>query len=174
MRKKDFEKLFKREHRNREDLGGEHPYGDAGQVIFLVIFLVIWGLDSFTFRFSTILAAYIPLYFRLILAGLIFLYSGYLAQTGLRKVFIEERDTPHVIRTGIFSRMRHPIYLAALLLYIGFILITLSLISLALWVVIFFFYNYIAVYEEKRLEEKFGREYIDYCKEVPKWFPRLL
>lgn len=173
MSKEDFGKLFKRDHHDREDLVGEHPFGDAGQVILLVLFLVIWVLDSFTFRFSTILATYIPLYLRLILAGLIFVYSGYLARTGLRQVFIEERDTPQVIKTGVFSRMRHPIYLAALLLYTGFIFITLSLISLALWLGIFFFYNYIAAYEEKRLAEAFGQEYIDYCKKVPKWLPRL-
>jgi hypothetical protein len=45
-----------RRHENREDLVGEHPFGDAGQLIFLIVFLALWALDSFVFRFSTFLA----------------------------------------------------------------------------------------------------------------------
>jgi len=172
--KKDSLKVFKRAHHiNREDLGEEHPYGDSGQAILLVVFLVIWVLDSFIFKLSTVLAKYIPLYLRLILAGLVFMVSAYLAQSGLRVVFSEVRDPPQVIKTGVFSRMRHPIYLAALLFYAGLIFTTLSLISLAFWVGIFIFYNYIATFEEKRLEQKFGQEYVIYQKKVPKWLPCL-
>jgi len=64
-------------------------------------------------------------------------------------------------------------YLAALLFYIGLIFMTLSLVSLAFWGKIFIFYNYIATYEERQLEKRFGQEYIDYRKKVPKWIPRL-
>ena len=56
-KKGDSKKIFKREdHIDREDLSGEHPYGDSDQIIALIIFLVIWTLDSFIFRFSTIFA----------------------------------------------------------------------------------------------------------------------
>ena len=167
-------KVFKRDHHsNREDLGGEHPYGDSGQFIFLVIFLVIWILDSFIFRFSTILANYIPLYIRLILLGLLFVPGVYLAISGLRVVFTEVRDPPQVIKTGVFSYVRHPIYLASLLFYIGVFLTTMSLISLVIGVGIFIFYNYIATFEEDQLEQIFGQDYKDYKKKVPKWLPRL-
>jgi hypothetical protein len=41
-------KILKRsEHAGRTDLAGEHPFGDAYQLILLVLFLLIWGLDSF-------------------------------------------------------------------------------------------------------------------------------
>jgi len=166
--------MLRRDHHiNREDLVGEHPFGDSGQLIFLIVFLVLWILDSFVFHFSAILAKYIPVYTRLILAGLILIPSGFLAWLGLRVVFMEVRDPPRVIRTGVFSYMRHPIYFAALLFYIGLIFMTLSLVSLIFWACIFIFYNYIATYEEKQLEKKFGQEYIDYRKKVPKWIPRL-
>jgi len=48
----------------REDLAGEHPIGDAGQIVGFILFLLIWLGDSFHFRFSTILAESIPLYVR--------------------------------------------------------------------------------------------------------------
>ena len=73
-------------HENRKDLIGEHPIGDIGQTILLIVFLALWALDSFVFRFSTFLAAYIPLIIRLVLAGLILPVGLYLAtKSMLRK-----------------------------------------------------------------------------------------
>ena len=167
-------RIFRREHHsNRKDLAGEHPYGDAGQIIALIIFVMIWIFDSFFYRFSTFLADHLPLYIRLIPAAVSFGISGFLSRSGLTVVYREVRDPPRVIRTGVFSYSRHPIYLAALLLYLGFSLTTLSLISLGFLVVIFVFYDYLATFEEKQLEEKFGPEYLSYKKKTPKWLPCL-
>ena len=167
-------RIFRREHhRNREDLAGEHQWGDAGQIIALIIFLMVWILDSFLYRFSTFIADHLALYIRVILAAVVFVISGFLARSGLMVVYREVRDPPRVIRTGVFSYSRHPIYLAALLLYLGFSLTTLSLISLGFLVVIFVFYDYLATFEEKQLEEKFGPEYLSYKKKTPKWLPCL-
>jgi protein-S-isoprenylcysteine O-methyltransferase Ste14 len=160
-------------HDKREDLAGEHPYGDIGQIIGLVLFLVLWIIDSLVLRFSTILAGYIPLYVRLILAGLTFGLAGYLAWSAHEILFREVRDPPQVVSTGVFSCVRHPLYLAALLLYVGFFFTTLSLISLLCLAGLSLFYNFIAAFEERELEKKFGQEYLDYEKNVPKWFPLL-
>ena len=59
------DRLSKR-HENREDLAGEHIWGDAGQIILLLIFLVIWVIDSFVLTYSTFLSNYVPLYFRIL------------------------------------------------------------------------------------------------------------
>jgi len=42
-----------------------------------------------------------------------------------------------------------------------------------LFVGIFIFYNYLASYEEKLLEEKFGEEYIKYKQKTGKWVPGI-
>jgi protein-S-isoprenylcysteine O-methyltransferase Ste14 len=163
-------RIFSRDHHvGREDLAGEHPIGDAGQIVGFILFLLIWLGDSFHFRFSTILAESIPLYVRLAVAVPIFLFSGYLARSGLKTVFQEVRETPRVIQDGVFSISRHPIYLSALLLYLGFFLTTLSLISMVLLGALFMFYNFIAAFEERLLEETFGQEYKDYKEETPRW-----
>ncbi len=49
----------------------------------------------------------------------------------------------------------------------------MSLFSLALLIPVFIFYNYIATYEEKLLEEKFGAAYRDYKKRTGKWLPKI-
>ncbi|MFW9996998.1 MAG: methyltransferase family protein [Candidatus Odinarchaeota archaeon] len=161
------------DHEGREDLIGEHPYGDTGQVVCLVIFLIVWVLDSFLFKLSIFLAASIPLLFRLGIAFIILLTGCYLAGSGLRIVFKEVRDPPSVIRKGVFAHTRHPIYLAAMFVYLASVIATISLVSLLLLVLIFIFYNYIASYEEKMLVQKFGQEYLEYKKIVPKWRLRL-
>ena len=162
-----------RRHENREDLVGEHPFGDAGQLIFLIVFLALWALDSFVFRFSTFLAGYVPLIIRLVPAGLLLAFSFYLAKKSMRMVFTEKRDSPQVIKKEIYSYIRHPMYLAMILIYAGLTLATLSLLSLALSIFIFIFYNFIAAYEEKLLENKLGQDYREYKNKVPRWLPRL-
>ena len=44
-----------------KEKNGEHPLGDAGQLILFGLFLVIWILDSFILHHSTFLADLIPL-----------------------------------------------------------------------------------------------------------------
>ena len=161
-------------HANRPDLAGEHKAGDAGQLILLIIFLAVWILDSFLLNFSTFLADDIAWYFRAI-PGVIFLtVSGYLAWAGLRIVFGEKREKPEVITKSVFSIVRHPIYLACILFYLGMICMSLSLVSAGLWILIITFYWYISRHEERLLLELFGSEYEEYRKKVPMLFPFIL
>lgn len=152
---------------------GEHPHGDLGHIIILLGFLIIWILDSFVFKFSIFLTPYVPLYLRLIAAGLILVLAIYVVRSGHRAVSDEVLSSPRLLTDGAFARVRHPLYLAALLFYVFLIAITLSLISLLLFIGIFIFYNYIAAYEENFLEQKFGQDYRDYRKNVSKWIPHL-
>ena len=55
-------KLNRKTHENREDLVGEHTFGDMGQVILLLIFLTVWIADSFFVHYSTELSNYISLW----------------------------------------------------------------------------------------------------------------
>jgi len=94
-----------------------------------------------------------------------------LAWTGLKIVFRETREEPQVITTGVFSIVRHPIYLSSILLYLGFILLSLSLLSVLVWVIIVIFYYMISRYEEKLPTQRFGLAYEEYKKKVPMLFP---
>ena len=171
------EKLIGYQHKSdahRADLAGEHRIGDSVQVIFLIVFLAVWGLDSFIFRYTTFLAESVPWFIRMGIGAVILISAFGLARSGLRIVFSEVRDTPEVIKNGVFSVIRHPIYLGAILLYLGMICITLSLASIALWVIIIIFYWFISWYEEKLLIQMFSDEYRDYQKKTPMLFPLKL
>jgi len=151
---------------------GEHLFGDAGQFISFGIFLVVWVWDSFFLRGSTFLSDYVPLYIRLIILGLALITAIYLFRSG--HVVVNDEEPPNsVVTTGVFRFVRHPLYLGSMLTYLGLIVSTGSLFSLAAFVGIFVFHNYIASYEEKRLEVKFGEEYRNYKQRTGKWVPRI-
>jgi len=158
-------------YKDRDDIVGEHRFSDIGQLVCLILFTVLWTLDSFVFHFSTFLNEYIKIYVSAPIGGMILVISGYLAFKGLKQVFKEVRDSPEVIKTGVFRYSRHPIYLGSILLYLGLTIITLSLASLGLLVLISAFYEYIATQEEVLLVEHFGEEYTDYVSETRKWLP---
>jgi len=156
----------------RNNLSLEHPYGDIGQMIAFIIFVSIWITDSFILRFSTMLENYIPLYARMILMALLFVFAGYLIRSAHQMIFNKVRTSSQVISNGVFSRVRHPMYLGIILFYIGLLGATLSLLSLGFLVIIFLFYYYITSFEEKQLAKIFGKDYMEYKEKTPKWLPR--
>ena len=155
-----------------KEKNGEHPFGDAGQLILLGVFLLVWIGDSFFLRKSTFLSVYMPLYIRIVLLALSLITAVFLFSTGHVIVSHEQRPNS-VVAAGAFRYVRHPLYLASILTYLGLTVSTVSLLSLALFVGIFVFHNYIASYEEKLLEARFGEEYRKYKKRTGKWIPRI-
>jgi protein-S-isoprenylcysteine O-methyltransferase Ste14 len=151
---------------------GEHPFGDAGQLLLLGLFAVVWVADSFFLRLSTFLAAHLPLYLRVGVATLIMVAALYLVWAG-HAVIHHGARLGGVVTSGAFRYVRHPMYLGSMLFYLGLALVTGSLLSCALLVGIFPFYDYIAGYEERLLLEKFGEEYGRYCNRTRKWLPKL-
>jgi protein-S-isoprenylcysteine O-methyltransferase Ste14 len=163
----------KRAQSKRHGCPDEHPYGDRGQIILLFIFLVIWVLDSFIFKWTTMLAAAVPLAVRLPLAGIVFALAITLVQTGHRVISDPSFGDKGLVKEGAFARLRHPLYGGSFLFYLSFVMSTLSLAAFAVWCVIIIFYNIIAAYEERLLLEKYGDEYREYQQQVPRWFLRL-
>lgn len=158
---------------DRDDLAGEHSFGDAGQLFFFIAFLAVWITDSFFFHYSSFLNDYVPLAVQVALGAIVLLIAGYLAFTGLKIVFHEVRKNPAVIRKGIYGRIRHPQYTGEILLYLGLLLLRTSLAALVVWIIIIVFLHYLMRYEEKLLVKRFGDEYRQYMRDVPMYFPRV-
>jgi protein-S-isoprenylcysteine O-methyltransferase Ste14 len=155
-----------------KEKNGEHPFGDTGQLLLLGLFLIVWLVDSFFFQKSTFLSDYVPLHIRLAILGLALITAAYLFLSGHVVVSHEKRPT-QVVSTGAFRHVRHPLYLGSILFHLGLSVSTASLFSLGLLVVIFVFYNYIASYEEKLLDKRFGEGYTRYKERTGKWLPRI-
>ena len=155
-----------------KEKNGEHPFGDAGQLILLGLFLIIWIADSFILQYSTTLTTMVPLFSRLTIFFVLLGISLYLFKSGHVVVSHDHKPTG-VVSNGAFQFVRHPLYLASLLTYLGLANLTFSMISFMLIFGIFIFYNYIAGYEEKLLLERYGESYRQYQQKTGKWFPRF-
>ena len=151
---------------------GEHPFGDAGQLILLAAFLVVWAADSFFLHASTSLSGHVSLWIRLLILGIALVVALLLFKSG--HVVVEHKNRPEgVMVTGAFRCVRHPLYLASMLTYLGLAVSTMSISCFVLLVPIFIFHNYIAGYEERLLEDRFGEEYRGYRRRTGKWIPRM-
>jgi len=82
--------------------------------------------------------------------------------------------TKKLITGGIYGHVRNPMILGVLTVLIGEAIAILS-INIFLWALIFFIINniFFVLYEEPNLEKKFGNEYLEYKRNVPRWIPRF-
>ena len=74
-----------------------------------------------------------------------------------------------LIDQGVFSLVRHPQYLAGILISIGLLLIAPGWVNLFFGVVNIMQYYKGSFEEEKGLVEQFGQAYIDYQRKVPRY-----
>jgi protein-S-isoprenylcysteine O-methyltransferase Ste14 len=83
----------------------------------------------------------------------------------------DERQPANLIRTGLHARIRHPRYLQLMVSQLGWALIANHqgpYLLLVVWMVAI---HAIVRLEERELRSRFGEEYEDYCRKVPRFIP---
>lgn len=82
--------------------------------------------------------------------------------------------THHLVVSGLYRRVRNPMYVAVVALIVGqglwFGSIPVLAYGIAVWAGVYLF---VVVYEEPTLRRNFGSEYEEFCANVPRWIPRL-
>ena len=160
----------------RSGLGSEHPLCDKIQSIMIILFFIVWGIDSlsyFIFGYSTVLVGLISFPILILPAILFLAFSLYLVAKSHNAVFGRTDNHPKLIDSDVYAWVRHPMYLGILLFCLGFFFLSPSLLSLGIWIAFFIIYDKMAVYEEKDLVRILGKEYISYQNRVSKWFPGI-
>lgn len=79
-----------------------------------------------------------------------------------------------LVAVGFYRHVRNPMYVGVLALILGHflwfgywnLLIYAGLVFLA-------FHTFVTFYEEPNLKKRFGASYEEYCRQVPRWIPRL-
>jgi protein-S-isoprenylcysteine O-methyltransferase Ste14 len=160
-------------HESRPDLAGEHPQGDRYQLYGFLLFLAAVLIDHFFLGWAAFFRSGVPFGLRFPIALLIIFCGLYLTLSGIHTVFSEYTEHPRMITTGLFSFVRHPVYLGALLVYIGLLAFLLSPSGLLVFIAVFFLYDWLAQDEEARMLKVFGKQYEDYRLQTPKWLPRM-
>ncbi|TRZ95076.1 MAG: isoprenylcysteine carboxylmethyltransferase family protein [Dehalococcoidia bacterium] len=82
---------------------------------------------------------------------------------------------PKLITTGLYAFVRNPMLLGLFLLMLGLGVLFGSLSLIFIFTPLFILLNvlYLKAIEEKEMEKKFGEEYLEYKKKVPMFIPRL-
>jgi len=83
-----------------------------------------------------------------------------------------ERYPMQLLRTGPYARVRHPRYVQFVLGILGYALIANHLAGYVVWLAWLVGVYPIVWFEERELHERFGAEYEDYCRRVPRFIPR--
>lgn len=82
-------------------------------------------------------------------------------------------DAPSLVTTGVYSRVRHPLYLSNLLIGCGFVLAELGwqTLSFAFVSALFIFVFLLASEEDRFLAERFGDVFETWRANTPAFFP---
>lgn len=79
-----------------------------------------------------------------------------------------------LVTEGLFRHSRNPLYVGKFLMALGLGIGTNRWPSLiALCVAYSFMYHSVVLAEEAYLRDKFGAAFDEYCRQVPRWWPRL-
>jgi len=156
-------------------------YTPFAAFLFLCFLSLFFIGAYFTDRWLNLPAVvYLP--WNLIL-GLILLAPGALLIVWTWAQFLMARGTPvpinppkKLITTGLYAYSRNPMMLGLFLVFFGVGILTGSP-SLTFFfspLCVFIFYVQITGVEEREMELKFGRAYLDYKQRVPRFFPKLV
>ncbi|RDY62024.1 isoprenylcysteine carboxylmethyltransferase family protein [Flagellimonas nanhaiensis] len=84
---------------------------------------------------------------------------------------INLKKTSFLVKKGIYKYTRNPMYLGMLLFLLALGLKLGNAFNTLLAVGFVYYMNHFQIkFEEKALEELFGKEYRTYCKETRRWF----
>ena len=117
-------------------------------------------------------------YFAIILSVIGFLVRFYTIGTTPRGT--SGRNTSKQIAnvlnsTGMYSILRHPLYLANYLIWLGIAIATLSVFFVVIMSLLFWlYYERIIFAEERFLERKFGDDYLEWSNTLPAFIPSIL
>ena len=78
-----------------------------------------------------------------------------------------------LVTSGMYARVRNPLYLANVLIWCGLAMLSgsLAVVCAAIGVTVLQ-YRFIILAEERFLRGRYGRRYVAYCRRVPRWLPR--
>lgn len=154
-------------------IGDEHPHAHGIMIFCGLFFASIWIIDSLFLHFGVEVSNNIHVLIRVVLFLFALALSFKLGMSSHNVIFDHQEESSNLITEGVFSVVRHPMYLSILLLKLGFLLLTMSFISIIPWVLCIILYDKIAVFEERELTRVLGEEYLEYMKKVPRWIPKF-
>lgn len=103
----------------------------------------------------------------------VFIIAGFFLLAGAWRVLHAAQRERELASTGIYARIRHPQYVAFILITFGFLLQWPTLPTLVMFPVLVYVYVRLARHEERIALEEFGERYRSYMEITPAFLPSL-
>lgn len=103
----------------------------------------------------------------------VFIFGGFWLLASAWNVLYHAQRSHSLACTGAYARLRHPQYVAFVLIMFGFLLQWPTIPTLVMFPILVVVYTRLAKREEKEAAASFGQAYLEYQQRTPAFFPRL-
>ena len=107
------------------------------------------------------------------IASYAFLGFGFYLLSSAWAVLYQAQRGHTLATTGPYARIRHPQYVAFVLILLGFLLQWPTLLTLAMFPILLVMYGRLAIKEEVEMRAQFGEGFERYVQRTPRFFPRM-
>lgn len=107
------------------------------------------------------------------LASNILIFGGFILLASAWRVLYQAQQEHRLATTGPYARIRHPQYVAFILIMFGFLLQWPTLITLLMFPILLVVYARLAKVEERAVLAQFGAAYQTYRDRTPAFIPHL-
>ena len=107
------------------------------------------------------------------IASYVLLALGFFLLSAAWKVLYDAQRADRLAMTGPYARIRHPQYVAFVMILLGFLLQWPTLLTLVMFPILLAMYGRLAVTEEREMRERFGAEFDAYAARTPRFIPAL-
>ena len=103
----------------------------------------------------------------------VLIFGGFIMLASAWRVLYTAQCAHRLAMSGLYARMRHPQYVAFVLIMFGFLLQWPTILTVLMFPILVWMYVRLAKEEEKEALAEFGREYEEYRSRTPAFFPHL-
>ncbi|ALP53766.1 isoprenylcysteine carboxyl methyltransferase [Candidatus Tenderia electrophaga] len=105
--------------------------------------------------------------------SMVFIGGGFWLLSAAWGVLYKAQKTGALAITGPYARIRHPQYVAFVMIMFGFLLQWPTILTLLMFPVLVYMYVRLARYEERAVRAEFGEAYARYAARTPAFMPHL-
>ena len=107
------------------------------------------------------------------IASYVFLGFGFYLLSSAWNVLYHAQRRKALATSGPYARIRHPQYVAFVLILLGFLLQWPTLLTLVMFPILLVMYGRLAVTEEAEMRKQFGADFDAYAARTPRFLPSL-
>jgi protein-S-isoprenylcysteine O-methyltransferase Ste14 len=103
----------------------------------------------------------------------ILIFGGFILLSSAWDVLYKAQRSQTLAMTGIYARVRHPQYIAFIVIMFGFLLQWPTILTLLMFPILVWMYTRLAFQEERELRVKFGEDYDRYAAATSAFLPHF-